>query len=348
MFPTGHSHYMETYLSPVDFAIPNEKVVDFSFSETTMLAVTQSGKVYGRVANSIANKPYGQLFTPDDEEQGLHVFSLDSPIVQASAGKEHALFLTADKRVWSLGLDAACLGREGEEALAEITDFREEEVNVVSIGCGDGHNVALTDDGDVISWGKGKDGRLGHGTNTDMAHPSSLEFFEELAATQIGVGNNYGMALSEDGRLFAWGKNEQGQLGQGGGLLMDMYNLEALPVEIDFDDKKLVKIDCGYHTAGAIDEEGVAYFWGVKDSLSPLPVDLANPGEKAVDISVGTRFALILSDAGTLYSVGRGKQGALGLGNTNTEKVAQPVFFFDSLKVKSLACGPEQSAAVTE
>ena len=69
MFPTGHSHYMvsirflflyftrddpvfflvsfiflswlcsqETYLSPVDFAIPNEKVVNFSFSETTMLA----------------------------------------------------------------------------------------------------------------------------------------------------------------------------------------------------------------------------------------------------------------------------------------------------------------------
>ena len=71
--------------------------------------------MYGRVANSIANKPYGQLFTPDDEEHGLHVFSLDSPIVQASAGKEHALFLTADKRVWSLGLDAACLGREGEE-----------------------------------------------------------------------------------------------------------------------------------------------------------------------------------------------------------------------------------------
>ena len=301
--------------------------------------------MYGRVVDDIVEKPYGHLFT-QEEDHGFRSFSLDSPIVQAAAGREHSLFLTEDGRVWSLGLDELCLGRSDGHVLSEITDFREAEVNVTSLGAGDGMSVVLTEEGDVISWGQGKDGRLGHGNNQDMSHPSSMEFFEELSAKQIGVGNNFGMALVEGGRVFAWGKNEQGQLGQGGGLLMDMHNIETLPVEVDFDDKPIKKISCGYDTAGAIDEDGVAYFWGGKDNLSPLAIELENPAEKAVDIFAGSRFAIIASDAGHLYSVGRGKTGSLGLGDQSTQKVGKLISFFEGMAVNKVVCGPEQVAAI--
>lgn len=34
--------------------------------------------------------------------------------------------------------------------------------DVAQISCGSGHTVVLTDDGEVWSWGRGDDGRLGH------------------------------------------------------------------------------------------------------------------------------------------------------------------------------------------
>lgn len=41
------------------------------------------------------------------------------------------------------------------------------------------------------------------------------------------------MALSSEGEVFGWGRNDQGQLGLGGGLTMDVYAAEVLPRTID-------------------------------------------------------------------------------------------------------------------
>jgi alpha-tubulin suppressor-like RCC1 family protein len=38
-------------------------------------------------------------------------------------------------------------------------------VGVRQIACGSGHTVVLTVDGEVYTWGRGDDGRLGHGDN---------------------------------------------------------------------------------------------------------------------------------------------------------------------------------------
>lgn len=38
-------------------------------------------------------------------------------------------------------------------------------VGVRQIACGSGHTVVLTTDGEVFTWGRGDDGRLGHGDN---------------------------------------------------------------------------------------------------------------------------------------------------------------------------------------
>ena len=43
--------------------------------------------------------------------------------------------------------------------------------HVAAVAAGDGHSLALEDDGTVWGWGRNGDGELGDGTNTDRSVP---------------------------------------------------------------------------------------------------------------------------------------------------------------------------------
>lgn len=47
------------------------------------------------------------------------------------------------------------------------------------------------------------------------------------------AGHAFALALSSEGEVFGWGRNDHGQLGLGGGLTMDVYAAEVLPRPID-------------------------------------------------------------------------------------------------------------------
>jgi len=63
-------------------------------------------------------------------------------------------------------------GEDGQLGLGDTSDQDEPTyvdalrgVGVRQIACGSGHTVVLTVDGEVYTWGRGDDGRLGHGDN---------------------------------------------------------------------------------------------------------------------------------------------------------------------------------------
>ena len=57
----------------------------------------------------------------------------------------------------------------------------------MSLSCNDGFALALTDSGDVYSWGKGSKGRLGHNNAETIRSPKMIE---ALAAKNIKMVNN--------------------------------------------------------------------------------------------------------------------------------------------------------------
>jgi RCC1 and BTB domain-containing protein len=63
-------------------------------------------------------------------------------------------------------------------------------VGVRQIACGSGHTVVLTVDGEVYTWGRGDDGRLGHGDNGWKVcfgcHLQRLLYFGDLTYSLIG------------------------------------------------------------------------------------------------------------------------------------------------------------------
>jgi hypothetical protein len=40
-------------------------------------------------------------------------------------------------------------------------------------------------------------------------------------------GHAFSMALTDEGRLWMWGRNDQGQLGQGGTMSLDVYSMQV-------------------------------------------------------------------------------------------------------------------------
>ncbi len=55
----------------------------------------------------------------------------------------------------------------------------------------------------------------------------------------IAAGHAFTLALTSEGEVFGWGRDESGQIGIGGTLTMDIYKMELLPIQIrGFDDQR--------------------------------------------------------------------------------------------------------------
>jgi len=64
--------------------------------------------------------------------------------------------------------------------------------------------------------GKGDNHRLGHGTEDHVRHPKQIEALAGKKVIDIAIGSMHSVAITEDGEVYGWGRNEQGQLGDTG------------------------------------------------------------------------------------------------------------------------------------
>jgi len=96
-------------------------------------------------------------------------------------------------------------------------------VNFVRISLGRLHGVGLTDAGELYSWGSNTNGRLGHGDCTSagaakagrgVRPPGRIDALKHVTIIQAVAGDGHTLALTGSGRVFSWGSNSEGQLGQ--------------------------------------------------------------------------------------------------------------------------------------
>lgn len=62
---------------------------------------------------------------------------------------------------------------------------------------------------------RGDFGRLGHGTCSDYFLPNPIKGLAGMEITQVACGDTHTIALSTNGKLYAFGRNQNGQLGLG-------------------------------------------------------------------------------------------------------------------------------------
>ncbi|KAI3431790.1 hypothetical protein D9Q98_010543 [Chlorella vulgaris] len=87
---------------------------------------------------------------------------------------------------------------------------------VAGLTAGKTHSAAVLAGGEALTWGDGRDGKLGHGT-TDSAHVP--HFVESLAGrvhvTATALGRQHTLFLDSSGQAWATGENREGQCGLG-------------------------------------------------------------------------------------------------------------------------------------
>lgn len=96
-------------------------------------------------------------------------------------------------QVWSWGDgDYGKLGRGGSDGCKTPKLIEKlQDLDVVKVRCGSQFSVALTKDGQVYSWGKGDNQRLGHGTEEHVRYPKLLEALQGERAEPLSSGGGF-------------------------------------------------------------------------------------------------------------------------------------------------------------
>ncbi|MCI4375021.1 hypothetical protein PGIGA_G00104220 [Pangasianodon gigas] len=223
-------------------AFSGKHVVHIACGSTYSAAITADGALY-----TWGRGNYGRLGHGSSEDQttpmlvtalkGLKVID-----VACGSGDAQTLAVTENGQVWSWGDgDYGKLGRGGSDGCKSPKLVEKlQDLDIVKVCCGSQFSVALTKDGQVYTWGKGDNQRLGHGTDEHVRYPKLLDSLQGKKVVDIAVGSTHCLALTEDGEVHSWGSNDK--LQHFDTLFSNKKQPKALP---GLNSKHIVGISCG-------------------------------------------------------------------------------------------------------
>jgi len=179
------------------------------------------------------------------------------------------------------------------------------EANIIAMDFGTEHMLLLAYNGQL--WARGSGSAVGVLRHQGTAPPA----FVMDNVVQIAAGGRHSMAVTTDGRLYAWGITTEGQVGNGN------RHPQNLPVFIM---DNVIAIAAGEEHSMAITADGVLWGWGDNrfgqvghgsDALYTRPVQVM---ENVVAVSAGYAHTLAVTSDGNLWAWGRNNNGQLGDG----------------------------------
>ena len=106
--------------------------------------------------------------------------------------------------------------------------------------CGFEHTVAVSNDGEVHSFGRNDKGQLGLGHNNNVSLPTPIPNLPKIM--EISCGYHFTVCIDKEGGLWSFGHNDHGQLGTGN---TTNYNIPQKIEHIP----PVRSVSCGYHHA---------------------------------------------------------------------------------------------------
>jgi alpha-tubulin suppressor-like RCC1 family protein len=236
------------------------------------------------------------------------------------AGYSYTIALKTDKTLWSWGgNDVGQLGRSGDNTIPGQVGTQSDWK---AISAGYNHILALKTTGYLWAWGKNDYGQLGLGDNTNRSTPTLIVIGQSdwsVIAAGGDLSVEHSIALKTDGTMWAWGRNNKGQLG-----LYWNWDDKNIPTQVGTLSDWIAISAGAQHTMGR-KTDGSIWAWGRNDDgqlgnddygtdrNTPVPVGTQIDWQL---ITAGYNHTMGIKTNGLLWVWGMNNWGQLGLGDS--------------------------------
>ena len=193
------------------------------------LAITTDGRLFVWGPNTHGQIGVGTAHIPSP----VHIME-GTTFAHISAGHSHSLVITTDGRLfaWGIGSNGQLgNGENGAEANTGTPVHIMPGTTFAKVSAGSTHSLGIATDGRLFAWGSAHLGRLGCGqTAAGQFRATPFHIMVGTTFSHVVASNNHSLGIATDGRLFAWGSNVFGQIGDGG--TVGPGAMRSIPVHI--------------------------------------------------------------------------------------------------------------------
>jgi len=346
-------------------SLTGDKVIQLSIGSSSSSALTESGQVFTWGRNN-----YGELGDNTTVDKWIptditSAFPAEDKVIKLSLGGWYSSALTESGKVFTWGRND--YGQLGDNTTVDkwvptdITSQFPADDKVIQLSQGYYHSAALTESGKVFTWGANYRGNLGDGTTVDKWVPTDITggFPADDKVIQLSIGYDHSAVLTESGKVFTWGINWFGQLGDG------TIVRKLVPTDITSQfpaEDKVIQLSLGSYHSAALTESSKVFTWGINidgqlgdNSITDrsIPTDITSwfPAEdKVIKLSIGTTSSSALTENNKVFTWGSNNSGILGNNTTDNRRVPFDITsqFPAEDKVIKLLMGATNASAITE
>jgi alpha-tubulin suppressor-like RCC1 family protein len=314
----------------------------------SVLAIKNDGSLWGW-----GNNASGQL----GDNSALH---RSSPVQTIAGGKNwkkvsiylyHVGAIKDNGTLWVWGNNAS--GQLGNNT--DVTN-RSSPVQTVSatnnwqeVSCGSNFIAAIKTDGTLWVWGKNHVGQMGDGTN-NIHRSSPVQTVAGGNNWKVVAAGGYHMgAIKDDGTLWMWGFNPNGQLGD------NTQAHKSSPVQTIAGGNNWKELACGTEHTLSIKTDGTLWVWGRNHTgylgtgsigLQSSPIQTIAGGTNWKIVEAGHYISSAIKTDGTLWTWGENTYGQLG-DNSRTHRSSPVQTIAGGNNWKTVSSGSEITTALT-
>ena len=289
-------------------------------------ATRTSGRLFCWGADTYGQLGDGSTGGPTTTPREVSGASTDWASVDA--GYSHTCGLRTTGRLFCWGQDR--YGAIGDNATVRDRSAPAEVAGTATdwamVSAGLSRTCAIKTTGHLFCWGSDAFGALGNGAPIDhRAVPTEVGAHSANWASVSAEGGAFACALRTTGRLFCWGDDAFGDLGNGGS-----NTPRSIPTEVAGHATNWAAVSVGDVHACALKISGRLFCWGL-DSNGQLgdntmignrnvPTEVAGHATNWVAVDAGSGHTCALKASGRLFCWGWDQFGALGDGSANSDR----------------------------